>query len=153
MMDARTDAGIDAGHLLLIGDPGAALGLASELARGPGSHLSVSEAGAARLDRLSAADGALMVVDMTLDLRDVMARLNAARAADGGEIDLAGSHDFGALVGRTVAEVERELILETLARCHGNRTTAATILGISVRTMRNKLKSFVRDGIAVSPAH
>jgi DNA-binding NtrC family response regulator len=57
-----------------------------------------------------------------------------------------------ALVGRTVDEVERALILRTLARCRGNRTSASTILGISVRTMRNKLKSFVEAGIAVMPA-
>ncbi len=56
------------------------------------------------------------------------------------------------LVGRSVADVERELILQTLKSCGGNRTTASTILGISVRTMRNKLKSFVEAGIAVSPA-
>ena len=46
-----------------------------------------------------------------------------------------------ALVGRTVAEVERGLILETLGHCLGNRTHAARILGISVRTLRNKLNS------------
>lgn len=56
------------------------------------------------------------------------------------------------LVGRTVEEVERELILQTLQRCHGNRTSASTMLGISVRTMRNKLKSFVEAGIPVAPA-
>ncbi|SEI78134.1 DNA-binding transcriptional response regulator, NtrC family, contains REC, AAA-type ATPase, and a Fis-type DNA-binding domains [Sphingomonas sp. OV641] len=56
------------------------------------------------------------------------------------------------LVGRTVEEVERELILQTLEHCHGNRTSASSILGISVRTMRNKLKSFIEAGIAVSPA-
>jgi len=45
--------------------------------------------------------------------------------------DEAESAEYAALVGRTVAEVERELILETLRRCHGNRTHAANILGIS----------------------
>src|SRR5262252_5264629 len=39
-----------------------------------------------------------------------------------------------ALVGRTVADVERDLILETLKHCLGNRTHAANILGISIRT-------------------
>jgi two-component system response regulator FlrC len=39
-----------------------------------------------------------------------------------------------ALVGRTVADVERELILDTLEHCLGNRTHAANILGISIRT-------------------
>lgn len=57
------------------------------------------------------------------------------------------------LVGHTVAEVERELILHTLERCGGNRTSASSILGISVRTMRNKLKSFVQAGIPVVPSH
>lgn len=56
------------------------------------------------------------------------------------------------LVGHTVAEVERELILHTLERCGGNRTSASSILGISVRTMRNKLKSFVEAGIPVVPS-
>ena len=56
------------------------------------------------------------------------------------------------LVGHTVEEVERELILSTLRRCQGNRTSASNILGISVRTMRNKLKAFIEAGIPVSPA-
>lgn len=59
---------------------------------------------------------------------------------------------IASLVGQTVEEVERALILETLERCQGNRTSASQILGISVRTMRNKLKSFVEAGIAVVPA-
>ena len=54
------------------------------------------------------------------------------------------------LVGHTVADVERKLILQTLERCGGNRTSASSILGISVRTMRNKLKSFVEAGIPSS---
>jgi two-component system response regulator FlrC len=48
-------------------------------------------------------------------------------------------------VGRTVASVERDLILETLDHCMGNRTKAATILGISIRTLRNKLQEYGRD--------
>lgn len=57
------------------------------------------------------------------------------------------------LVGHTVAEVERELILQTLESCGGNRTSASSVLGISVRTLRNKLKTFVQAGISVSPSH
>ncbi|MDR3375888.1 MAG: sigma-54 dependent transcriptional regulator [Ancalomicrobiaceae bacterium] len=56
-----------------------------------------------------------------------------------------------ALVGRTVADVERDLILSTLDHCLGNRTHAANILGISIRTLRNKLKEYSDDGIAVPP--
>jgi DNA-binding NtrC family response regulator len=56
-----------------------------------------------------------------------------------------------ALVGRTVADVERDLILETLKHCLGNRTHAANILGISIRTLRNKLNEYVGDGVPVPP--
>ena len=52
-------------------------------------------------------------------------------------------------VGRTVADVERDLILDTLDHCLGNRTHAATILGISIRTLRNKLKQYGDEGILV----
>lgn len=55
-----------------------------------------------------------------------------------------------ALVGRTVADVERELILNTLDHCLGNRTHAANVLGISIRTLRNKLKEYGDAGVAVS---
>lgn len=53
------------------------------------------------------------------------------------------------MVGRTVSEVERELIIDTLHHCLGNRTHAANILGISIRTLRNKLKQYMGDGFAV----
>ncbi|MBI1207811.1 MAG: AAA domain-containing protein [Azospirillum sp.] len=53
------------------------------------------------------------------------------------------------LVGRTVADVERDLILETLSHCLGNRTHAANILGISIRTLRNKLKLYSDEGVPV----
>jgi two-component system response regulator FlrC len=55
-----------------------------------------------------------------------------------------------ALVGRTVADVERDLILDTLDHCLGNRTHAARILGISIRTLRNKLSEYVASGITVA---
>jgi DNA-binding NtrC family response regulator len=54
-----------------------------------------------------------------------------------------------ALVGRTVADVERHLILDTLRHCLGNRTHAANILGISIRTLRNKLNEYAGDGTAI----
>jgi DNA-binding NtrC family response regulator len=56
------------------------------------------------------------------------------------------------LIGATVDEVERELVLQTLARCDGNRTRAARVLGLSVRTLRNKIREYSADGIDV-PAH
>ena len=55
------------------------------------------------------------------------------------------------LVGRTVADVERQLIINTLSHCLGNRTHAANILGISIRTLRNKLKAYSEEGVDVPP--
>ncbi len=56
------------------------------------------------------------------------------------------------LIGATVGEVERELVLQTLLRCDGNRTRAARVLGLSVRTLRNKIRLYAASGIDV-PAH
>ena len=55
------------------------------------------------------------------------------------------------LVGRTVDSVEQDLILDTLHHCLGNRTHAANILGISIRTLRNKLKAYNEEGLAIPP--
>ncbi|MCA3721197.1 sigma-54-dependent Fis family transcriptional regulator [Phenylobacterium sp.] len=52
-------------------------------------------------------------------------------------------------VGQTVAAMEQQLILETLEHCLGNRTHAANILGISIRTLRNKLKEYSEAGVSV----
>ena len=54
-----------------------------------------------------------------------------------------------AFVGQTVAQMEQALILETLTHCLGNRTHAANILGISIRTLRNKLNEYTSAGLSV----
>ncbi len=61
-----------------------------------------------------------------------------------------GGTAAGPAIGSTVAEVERDLILGTLTHCLGNRTHAATILGISIRTMRNKLRQYGDEGYRVA---
>ena len=94
---------------------------------------------------LLARGGAIDAFDLTRADGTPLAGL-AAPADERIEMEIEG------LVGRTVEEVERELILQTLERCHGNRTSASNILGISVRTMRNKLRTFIEAGIPVSPA-
>src|SRR5690606_8322778 len=53
-------------------------------------------------------------------------------------------------IGQTVAEVEQDLILSTLDHCLGNRTHAANILGISIRTLRNKLRQYTDAGVPVA---
>ncbi len=73
------------------------------------------------------------------------------RLPDGKPIAKAADQDAASetMVGRTVAQVEQDLILQTLDHCLGNRTHAANILGISIRTLRNKLKQYTEDGVAV----
>ena len=70
-----------------------------------------------------------------------------AFAADGPP----GSLGIDGLVGRRVGEVERDLILSTVRHTLGNRTQAATILGISIRALRNKLRDYAAEGAAVPP--
>ena len=45
--------------------------------------------------------------------------------------------------------MEQTLILDTLDHCLGNRTHAANILGISIRTLRNKLRAYIDAGVNV----
>jgi transcriptional regulator with PAS, ATPase and Fis domain len=45
-------------------------------------------------------------------------------------------------VGTTVDEAERQLILKTLQSTHNNKTRAAEILGITTKTLQNKLKEY-----------
>jgi DNA-binding NtrC family response regulator len=80
-------------------------------------------------------------------------RLDQAKPAAVAHAALAAETVTRALVGRTVADVERELILETLKHCLGNRTHAANILGISIRTLRNKLNEYAAEGVAVPAPH
>ena len=55
----------------------------------------------------------------------------------------------GEFVGKTVASMERNLIIDTLKHTLGNRTTAANILGISIRTLKNKLKQYQEEGFDI----
>jgi len=49
-------------------------------------------------------------------------------------------------VGTTVEEAEKGLILRTLEHTHNNKTRAAEILGISLKTLHNKLKEYSGKG-------
>jgi two-component system response regulator FlrC len=55
----------------------------------------------------------------------------------------------GTFVSRRMDDMERALILDTLSHTLGNRTHAATMLGISIRALRNKLKDYAQAGIEV----
>jgi DNA-binding NtrC family response regulator len=74
----------------------------------------------------------------------------SAQPGDASPDGMAGGAASGVpLVGRTVADVERDLIIDTLKHCLGNRTHAANILGISIRTLRNKLNQYQSEGLPV----
>jgi len=55
-------------------------------------------------------------------------------------------------VGTTVEEAEKQLILRTLASTSNNKTRAAEILGISLKTLHNKLKEYGSNGSSVAEA-
>lgn len=80
----------------------------------------------------------------------------APTPAEGGEAPLPpGVQNPGAvesMIGRTIADVERDMILNTLDHTLGNRTHAAKILGISIRTLRNKLNQYKDEGVDIPAA-
>jgi two-component system response regulator FlrC len=75
----------------------------------------------------------------------------AGEAAVPSASPVAAGDGVAGLVGRSMAEVERDLILQTLRHTAGNRTHAAVILGISIRALRNKLRDYAAEGVAVPP--
>ncbi len=79
----------------------------------------------------------------------------AARESNGsglpGGSRAGGDAGIASLVGRKMDDVERDLIIGTLGHTLGNRTHAATILGISIRALRNKLRDYAAQGVAVPP--
>jgi DNA-binding NtrC family response regulator len=88
-------------------------------------------------------EGAIRLPDgQPLSAGDPLAR--TAQAAS-----LAAETASRAFVGQTVAAMEQQLIIDTLEHCFGNRTHAANILGISIRTLRNKLKEYTEAGVSV----
>lgn len=83
----------------------------------------------------------------------------AANAPDPTGVSSASANDtienaegVESLIGKTIADVERDMIINTLDHCLGNRTHAAKILGISIRTLRNKLNQYKDDGAQIPKA-
>jgi two-component system, NtrC family, response regulator AtoC len=58
------------------------------------------------------------------------------------ELRTAAPSGMGFRPGTTVWEMERQLIMGTLSEVNQNRTRAAELLGISIRTLRNKLREY-----------
>jgi DNA-binding NtrC family response regulator len=53
-----------------------------------------------------------------------------------------GDNTLQVPIGTTVEEAEKNLILRTLEHTRNNKTRAAEILGISLKTLHNKLKEY-----------
>jgi transcriptional regulator with PAS, ATPase and Fis domain len=162
-------------RLLIVGTLAGRLTTATKLAMDCGATVTHAADIAQALAVLRAGRGAdLLMVDVAVAVRELentthRAVLMATGAAIGPEailapdgvrldqqrgappVALAAEQVSRAFVGRTVAEVERGLILETLRHCLGNRTHAANVLGISIRTLRNKLNEYAADGVPVPP--
>ncbi|MEW6753295.1 MAG: sigma-54 dependent transcriptional regulator [Candidatus Latescibacterota bacterium] len=99
------------------------------------------------LDQLSRYDwpGNIRELENYVERAVVVARGAVIALADFPQKVFAGPSsrtDDGIHAGLTVHEMERRLIMKTLEGCRGNRTEAATLLGISTRTLRNKLHEY-----------
>jgi DNA-binding NtrC family response regulator len=70
----------------------------------------------------------------------VEVRESSAAPAPGGPVQAAAGET------RTMADIERQAILETLSRTGGHRARAADILGIGLRTLQRKLKEYKDEG-------
>jgi two-component system, response regulator FlrC len=184
-------------RLLTVGTVTGQLAAASKIAAEQGASAIHADGVDTAMMMLRSGKGAdLLMVDIAIDMRDLVVRLEAQRihvpiVACGTHHDAAaaiaaihaGAREYiplppdpqtiaailtavaedacelvdcdesiaNRIVGRTVADVERDLILGTLKHCLGNRTHAANILGISVRTLRNKLTVYAADGVRVPP--
>ena len=57
-----------------------------------------------------------------------------------------GLDETGGLVGKSLAEVERQVIIRTLDHCLGNMVEAASILGLSIRDLSTRLDTYVQEG-------
>ena len=77
-----------------------------------------------------------------------LARATTSQPTSEGAEEIPESKDsaLGIEVGMSMKEAEKKLIFETLRETGGNRTKAAKILGISIRTLRNKLNEYRAEG-------
>jgi two-component system response regulator FlrC len=91
--------------------------------------------------------GNVRELENALERAALLARDGIIRAADLDDQEVVPPRlGLGALAGLTVREMERRLIVETLKRTRNNRTQAAKLLGISIRTLRNKLAEYRARG-------
>ncbi|MBF0288073.1 MAG: sigma-54-dependent Fis family transcriptional regulator [SAR324 cluster bacterium] len=85
----------------------------------------------------------LLMHSSTTEMRGINESNSMATPAS---IEADQSSSMGIEVGMSMREAEKKLIFETLKETKGNRTHAAKILGISIRTLRNKLNEYRMEG-------
>jgi len=81
----------------------------------------------------------------TLEMKHMPAFLQGRAVATAAAPDAVAADDRETVhfpIGATVSEAERELILRTLEHTNNNKTRAAEILGISLKTLHNKLREY-----------
>jgi DNA-binding NtrC family response regulator len=83
-------------------------------------------------------NGMLEMGNLGLNVQKVVSNLTSGLARDRSDLEM--SNPVGEV--RTLAEIERRHILNTLQHCLGNRTHAARLLEVSIRTLRNKLQEY-----------
>jgi DNA-binding NtrC family response regulator len=76
----------------------------------------------------------------------------AENLAAANRMALDDEHTVHVEVGTTVDEAERQLILKTLQSTHNNKTRAAEILGITTKTLQNKLKEYASAAASTDTA-
>ena len=77
--------------------------------------------------------------DDRIDVSDLPLGMDASKERSGREAELPS--------GLTLQELEHRYILQTLARVRNNRTQTAKLLGISLRSLQYKLKSYRQDSL------
>jgi DNA-binding NtrC family response regulator len=71
------------------------------------------------------------------------------------ELREARAHELSVLqvpVGTNLADVERWMIFATLQKCGGNKTRAAALLGVSLKTLYNRLNAYRAQGLVMDYA-
>ncbi|MEO7773134.1 MAG: sigma-54 dependent transcriptional regulator [Steroidobacteraceae bacterium] len=96
----------------------------------------------------NAVQRAFILADDELDLRAALVPVTADGCESGG----AGTPDRDRIrvtVGMTLAQVERAMVIATLKRCGGNKTRTAAMLGVSLKTLYNRLNEYRAANIAM----
>jgi DNA-binding NtrC family response regulator len=83
----------------------------------------------------AAVQRAFLAADLELDLRSAV------------DATVAEPASLRIVVGTSLADAERRMIAATLRKCNGNKTRAAALLGVSLKTLYNRLNAYRAEGV------